>query len=131
MDMELAERMLDEVAAIPRGAVATYGDIAARSGSRSPRLVGRVLAEMSDHSIPWHRILRSDGTPAAHLRTEQSALLRAEGVEVVNSRVDLDRYRHRPGRKTCRSREPAISEIDRSGADDPGPAIARVVHKEP
>jgi methylated-DNA-protein-cysteine methyltransferase-like protein len=95
MDMELAARMLDQVAAVPAGSVATYGDIAARAGSPSPRLAGRVLAEMSDETTPWHRILRADGTPAAHLRDQQCALLTAEGVEVVHGRVDLKRYRWR------------------------------------
>lgn len=98
MDMALAQRMLDEVSAIPAGYVATYGDIAARAGSPSPRLAGRVLAELSDETTPWHRILRADGTPAAHLRAEQCALLVGEGVEVTNGRVDLRRYRWRPVR---------------------------------
>ncbi len=96
MDMELAGRMLDQVSAVPPGFVATYGDIAARAGSRSPRLAGRVLAELSDESTPWHRIVRSDGTPAEHLRSEQSALLADEGVDMVGGRVDLGRYRWRP-----------------------------------
>jgi methylated-DNA-protein-cysteine methyltransferase-like protein len=82
MDMELAARMLDQVASVPPGFVATYGDIAARAGSRSPRLVGRVLSEMSDDTTGWHRILRADGTPAEHLRTEQIGRLVAEGVQV-------------------------------------------------
>lgn len=96
--MGLAGRMLDEVAAVERGFVATYGDIAARAGSRSPRLVGRVLAELSDESTPWHRIVRSNGRPAEHLGSMQSALLAAEGVEIVGGRVDLRRYRWNPRR---------------------------------
>ncbi len=100
MDMELASRMLDEVAAVPLGFVATYGDIAARAGSRSPRLAGRVLAELSDDTTRWHRILRADGTAAPHLRDEQLALLAEEGVEVRDGRVDLDRYRWRRPRPT-------------------------------
>jgi methylated-DNA-protein-cysteine methyltransferase-like protein len=96
--MELATRMLDQVALIPAGSVATYGDIAARAGSRSPRLAGRVLSVLSDSSTPWHRVLRADGTPAAHLRTEQIGLLVSEGVEVCDGRVDLRRFRWRPER---------------------------------
>jgi methylated-DNA-protein-cysteine methyltransferase-like protein len=96
MDMELAGRMLDQVASVPRGYVATYGDIAARSGSRSPRLAGRVLAELSDDTTPWHRIVRADGTPAPQLRAEQSRLLADEGVQVVDGRIDLRKYRWRP-----------------------------------
>lgn len=96
MDMELAGRILDQVAAVPAGSVATYGDVAARAGSRSPRLAGRVLAEMADESTPWFRIVRADGTPAAHLRAEQTARLIDEGVQVTDGRVDMSRYRWRP-----------------------------------
>ena len=96
MDMELAGRMLDQVASVPRGRVATYGDIAARAGSRSPRLAGRVLAELSDETVPWHRVVRANGTPAPQLRLEQSRLLTAEGVEVVDGKIDLRRYRWHP-----------------------------------
>jgi alkylated DNA nucleotide flippase Atl1 len=95
MDLELAARMLDIVAAVPAGRVTTYGDIAARAGSRSPRLAGRVLAELSDDDTPWHRVVRADGTPAPHLVERQSILLAAEGVPVVNGRVDLRHYRWR------------------------------------
>jgi alkylated DNA nucleotide flippase Atl1 len=95
MDLELANRMLDVVARIPVGKVATYGDVAARAGSRSARLAGYVLAQFSDESIPWHRVLRANGTPAPHLAAEQTRRLRAEQVEVVNGRVDLRVFRWR------------------------------------
>jgi len=93
MDMELAQRMLDVVASIPAGKVATYGDIAARAGSRSPRLAGFVLSHMADEDTPWHRVLRADGTPAPHLAAEQLQRLRAENVRVEGGKVDLRRFR--------------------------------------
>ncbi len=93
--MVLADRILDIVAAVPAGRVSTYGDVAALAGTPSPRLVGRVLAELSDDRTPWHRVLRADGTPAAHLVAEQCARLRAEGVAVTGGRVDMRRYRWR------------------------------------
>jgi alkylated DNA nucleotide flippase Atl1 len=95
MDMELAHRMLDVVAQIPAGRVATYGDVAARAGSASPRLAGFVLSQLADEETPWHRVLRANGTPAAHLAAEQIRRLRAENVEVVDGRVDLKRFRWR------------------------------------
>jgi alkylated DNA nucleotide flippase Atl1 len=98
VDMTVAERILDMVAAVPAGHVATYGDIAARAGTPSPRLVGRVLAELSDEDTPWHRIVRANGTPAAHLLDEQCQRLRSEGVEVIGGRVDLRRFRFRATR---------------------------------
>jgi len=93
--MELAHRMLDVVAQIPAGTVATYGDVAARAGSKSPRLAGFVLSQLSDEDTPWHRVLRSNGTPAPHLAREQIGRLRGEGVEVLDGRVDLQRFRWR------------------------------------
>jgi len=95
MDMDLAHRMLDVVAQIPAGRVATYGDVAARAGSASPRLAGFVLSQLADEETPWHRVLRANGTPAARLAAEQIRRLRAENVEVVDGRVDLKRFRWR------------------------------------
>lgn len=93
VDMELAQRMLDAVDQIPAGRVSTYGDIAARAGSRSPRLAGFVLSQLSDEQTPWHRVVRADGTPAPHLAEEQLARLRAEGVTASDGQVSLARYR--------------------------------------
>lgn len=93
--MELAHRMLDVVAQIPAGSVATYGDVAARAGSRSARLAGYVLSQLSDDDTHWHRVLRANGTPAPHLAQEQLGRLRAEGIDVSNGTVDLRRYRWR------------------------------------
>ena len=93
--MELAQRMLDAVNQIPPGRVSTYGDVAARAGSRSPRLAGFVLSQLSDEQTPWHRVLRADGTPAPHLADEQLARLHAEGVLASDGRINLRKYRFR------------------------------------
>lgn len=39
--------------------------------------------------LPWHRVLRADGTPAPHLRERQLQLLRSEGVPMRGERVDM------------------------------------------
>ena len=85
MDDETVERVRAVVMAIPAGEVLSYGEVADRAGLRSARLVGRILAE-SD-GLPWHRVVRADGTPTPHLAGQQTALLRAEGVRFVNGRV--------------------------------------------
>jgi alkylated DNA nucleotide flippase Atl1 len=93
MDEETLERIRSVVAAVPAGSVLAYGEVAARAGLPGrARLVGRILAEDGD-DLPWHRILRADGTPAPHLAAEQLARLRAEGVLAHNGRVPLRRYR--------------------------------------
>ncbi|TNC23173.1 MGMT family protein [Amycolatopsis alkalitolerans] len=92
MDEQLHERVRDVISSVPAGKVATYGDIAAVAGAPSPRLVGRILAE-DGHDLPWHRILRANGTPAPHLAHRQLELLRAEGVLADGQKVNLRRYR--------------------------------------
>lgn len=70
----------------------SYGDVAELAGVGGPRLVGRILATEPDAAIPWHRVLRADGTCAPPVRTRQLALLRAEGVPMRGAerdRVDM------------------------------------------
>lgn len=95
MDEQLHERVRDLVAAIPPGRVSTYGDIAAMAGASTPRLVGRVLSE-DGQDVPWHRVLRANGTPAPHLVHRQLELLRAEGVLADGHKINLRTYRWRP-----------------------------------
>lgn len=78
-----SRRILAGVRAIPEGFVRTYGDLE----PGAPRLPGRVLAE-TDADVPWHRVVRADGSLAQGAR--QEALLRAEGVPFVRAgHVDL------------------------------------------
>lgn len=87
------QRVLATIDSIPRGRVTTYGGVAKEAGlPRNARYVGRVLRELpAGHALPWHRVLGAGG----HLRTSgaalarQARLLRAEGVEVTGTRVDL------------------------------------------
>lgn len=83
-----AERILACVESIPAGRVMTYGDVAEYAGTRSARVVGRVLA-VDGGTVPWHRVLHADGSLTEHLSTEQRQRLLAEGVRFVRNRVDL------------------------------------------
>lgn len=82
------ERIVARIRAIPIGFVRTYGDIE----PAAPRMVGRVLATTRER-LPWHRVVRSDGSVAKG--TRQLQLLRREGVPVIGGRVDLRRARVR------------------------------------
>jgi len=95
VDEALHERVRELIASIPSGRVSTYGDIAAMAGASTPRLVGRILNE-DGHDLPWHRVLRANGTPAPHLVHQQLELLRAEGVLADGSKVSMRNYRWRP-----------------------------------
>jgi alkylated DNA nucleotide flippase Atl1 len=87
-DLPLARRILECVESIPAGKVMSYADVAEFAGSRSARNVGRVLAT-DGGTVAWHRVLRSDGSCAEHLRAEQLARLAGEGVPIRGERVDL------------------------------------------
>ena len=92
VDEERHDRIRAAVAAIPEGRVATYGDVAAAAGERSARVVGWVLRD-DGADLPWHRVLRADGSSAPHILDEQHARLRAEGVEIRDGRVVLANHR--------------------------------------
>ena len=85
---DFARRILACVDGIPVGRVMTYGDVAEFAGTRSPRVVGNVLAA-DGGTVPWHRVVRVDGSIAPHLIDEQRQRLLSEGVRFVGVKVDL------------------------------------------
>lgn len=85
---------------IPRGRVATYGQVAAEAGyAKQPRLAGYALHH-APAGLPWHRVLNAQGrlslAPDSDAYRRQKALLEAEGVVFLGGRVDLARYRWQP-----------------------------------
>ena len=84
--MEVAE-VLERIRAVPPGRVAAYSDIT----PHAPRLAGRILHASLEPDLPWHRIVRADGSLAKGDR--QRELLIAEGVRFVGDRVDMARFR--------------------------------------
>ena len=101
---------LDSVCAavkrVPKGRVASYGLIGEVAGyPRAARHVGRVMRMCS--RAPWWRIIAADGRIVIQnpeYRIEQVARLEAEGVPVVEGRVDYARYAWRPRVKGARAR---------------------------
>jgi methylated-DNA-protein-cysteine methyltransferase-like protein len=90
--LSLPQRILAAIESIPPGFVMTYGDVAEFAGTRSARMVGRVLA-MDGGTVPWHRVVRADGSLAEHLYSEQRQLLLGEGVRFDGDRVRLAEHR--------------------------------------
>jgi methylated-DNA-protein-cysteine methyltransferase-like protein len=82
-----AAAILARVRAIPPGFVRTYGDVS----PGAPRLAGRVLSQTDARDVPWHRVVRADGSLAQGER--QRRLLEAEGVPLRGERVVLSRVR--------------------------------------
>lgn len=92
--MEFEERVFEIVKKIPCGKVSTYGEIAhkLRSGARA---VGNALKKSPGMPlVPCHRIVRSDGKVGGFaLGTDKKIeILREEGIEVIDRRIDLEKY---------------------------------------
>lgn len=91
---EFDGRVYRLVSMIPRGRVATYGQIAFLIGMpRCPRQVGRALhSAPDDPGIPCHRVVTAGGRLVPGWR-EQRMLLSGEGVRFrQNGTVDLKRF---------------------------------------
>ena len=97
-DDALRTKILAVVRAIPRGRVASYGEVAWRAGRpRAARLVGHVLSQLPPGSrLPWHRVVNARGEisrgPGRRADHGQRARLEAEGVAFIGARVDLARH---------------------------------------
>ena len=92
------KRIYEAVKRIPKGHVATYGKVAEMAGnSKMSRAVGNALHKNPDpEHIPCFRVVNSKGELAGAFAFggdgAQAKLLEADGVEVVNGKVDLKKY---------------------------------------
>jgi methylated-DNA-protein-cysteine methyltransferase related protein len=95
------------IARIPRGRVATYGQVAELAGMpRAARQVGYALAALpdADGKVPWQRVVNARGEISARAEPTfeglQRAMLEREGVKFdASGRISLERFMWRPGHK--------------------------------
>ena len=93
-EMETAIR--SAIGRIPRGKVASYGQVAEAAGyPRYHRQVAQVLRKSSG-ALPWHRVLGAGGRIKCKRDggLEQRLRLEMEGVRFRGARVDLKRHQH-------------------------------------
>ena len=88
------ERVWQIVHRIPKGQVATYGQIARMAGiPQHSRLIGRILSGLPPSTrLPWHRVINSQGRITNPTKGRQQARLEKEGVTLINGRVSLKAY---------------------------------------
>ena len=92
------KRIYEAVKKIPRGKVATYGQIAELAGDKKmARAVGNALHKNSDpEGVPCYRVVNAKGELAGEFAFggagAQAQLLAADGIEVIDGRVDLEKY---------------------------------------
>jgi len=98
----LYQKVYDVVVTIPKGKVATYGQIAKILGTSDARKVGWALAGNKDPEVPCHRVVDKEGALAKNFGKslaggsgweEQRKRLEAEGVTFVDdTHVDLEKH---------------------------------------
>ena len=92
------KRIYEAVKKIPQGKVATYGQVALMAGDRKmARAVGNALPRNpAPVSIPCYRVVHSKGELAGAFAfggaQVQQRLLEADGIEVIDGKVDLKKY---------------------------------------
>ena len=92
------KRIYEAVKKIPKGRVATYGKVAEMAGNpRMSRAVGNALHKNPDpEHIPCYRVVNSKGELAGAFafggENVHKKLLEADGIEVINGKVDLKKY---------------------------------------
>jgi len=102
MGKSFFERVVNVIKSIPKGNVATYGQIAGYAGSsRAARQVAYILHSSSEkHDLPWHRVVNSKGgisLKPGHGYELQKRRLEAEGVVFKeDGSVDLKRFLWKP-----------------------------------
>ncbi|HEX7926277.1 MAG TPA: MGMT family protein, partial [bacterium] len=100
-------RVLAVIARIPKGKVATYGQIAALAGyPRNARRVGQVLGRSVGDTVPWQRVVNAAGRVSQRAprperaigarEWEQERRLTAEGIQFKGGKLSLAKYRWQP-----------------------------------
>ena len=93
------ERCYEIIRKVPKGKVTTYKAIAQKLGTKSYRAVGNAMNKnprgfLNNGNIPCHRVVGSDGslTGFAHGLRKKTKMLRKEGIEIKNGKIDLKKY---------------------------------------
>jgi len=108
------ERIYAVVRRIPRGRVATYGQVARLAGlPRHARQAGYALQALEDDGVPWQRVVNAKGEISARAHPygalQQRELLEREGIVFgANARIPLRRFQWRP-KAPARSSHPSAS----------------------
>ncbi len=99
---DFKQQVLKYIQSVPKGKVVSYGQVAAKAGSpRSARQVGVILRslDVSDESVPWWRVVNSQGIISIKgnwtaSKNTQKQLLEKEGVKVgADYKLDINKYR--------------------------------------
>jgi methylated-DNA-protein-cysteine methyltransferase-like protein len=88
IDRNFEDAVADIVKAIPKGQVASYGEVALDAGfPGAARAVGNLLRRTS--GLPWWRVVTATGRLVPGSEADQAERLRSEGISVTKGRVSM------------------------------------------
>lgn len=92
--MDFNEKCYQILAKVPRGKVVSYKEIALALHCKAYRAVGRAMKKNHDKRILCYKVVRSSGEVGGFNRgrKEKIRLLRRDGIEVKNGKIDIKRY---------------------------------------
>jgi len=102
MATEFTESVIELLKKIPKGKVATYGQIATLAGSpRAARQVVRILHSSSKkHNLPWHRVINSQGKisllPNQGFEIQKALLIKEKVKFSLSGQINLKTYQWQP-----------------------------------
>lgn len=95
---QFSKRVYHLTRQIPKGKVSTYKSIASALNTKGYRAVGQVLKRNRNPNVPCHRVVKSNGEIGGfrgrELVDKKLKLLRKEGIEINNKKIDLNKYIH-------------------------------------
>jgi len=98
------QKIYSVVRKIPRGRVATYGQVAKIAGvGNQPRRVGYALGILEEDDVPWHRVVNAKGEISPRWDPDapdrQKSLLLEEGIEFDKGRIELAKFQWKVNHK--------------------------------
>lgn len=81
---------------VPNGKITTYKAIAEKLNTKAFRAVGNAMNKNPYSKVPCHRVIKSNGEIGgfAHGTKKKVQLLKSEGIEIKNGKIDLKEYLH-------------------------------------
>ena len=101
-NLTLCQRIFTIVKEVPKGYIATYGQVASLAGLPGyARVVGQTLSKLPrDTKLPWHRVISASGKISvledSESFLEQKQRLLNEGVTFTKTRINLKEYQWQP-----------------------------------
>ncbi len=98
-EKDFDEQCYDLLKKVPKGKVTTYKALAEKLNSKAYRHIGKIMNKNpysfnKNGDVPCHRVIGSSGKLVgfAHGLKKKEEMLKKEGVEIKNGKVDLEKY---------------------------------------